>query len=176
MESASYHNVKKVVNISTDKAVNPINVLGATKLLAEKIVATSRYRKSDTTYANVRFGNVTWSSGSAFPLFSDYLKGSKPLKITSLDMERFYMTIEDAVKLVFKAFAEMKGGETFILKMPTFKMGDLVNAMAIVNGEEIPYEVVGIREGEKLKEELMTCAERERAEEKEDFWVIRESV
>ena len=174
MESASYHNVKKVVNISTDKAVNPINVLGATKLLAEKIVATARYRKSDTIFANVRFGNVTWSSGSAFPIFSDCIKGKTSLKITSLEMERFYMTIEQAVALIFKASAEMQGGETFILKMPTFKMGDLVNAMAIVNGEEIPYEVTGIRDGEKLKEELMFECEKTRAEEKEDFWVIRE--
>ena len=86
------------------------------------------------------------------------------------------MTISDAVKLVFKAFAEMTGGETFILKMPTFKMGDLVNAMAIVNGEEIPYEVTGIRDGEKMKEELMFDCEKSRAEEKEDFWVIREST
>lgn len=176
MQSASYHNVKKVVNISTDKAVNPINVLGATKLLAEKIVATAKYRKSDTIYANVRFGNVTWSSGSAFPLFSDMYQKGVSLKITDLNMERYYMTISDAVKLVFKAFAEMRGGETFILKMPTFKMGDLVNAMSIIHGEEVPYEVTGIRDGEKLREELMFECEKQRAEEKEDFWVIRESV
>lgn len=176
MESASSHNVKKVVNISTDKAVNPINVLGATKLLAEKIVATAKYRKSDTIYANVRFGNVTWSEGSVFPVFSDRLKENEPIKVTSLEMERFYMTITDAVKLVFKAFQMMKGGETFILKMPTFKMGDLINAMAITHGEEIPYEVTGIRDGEKLKEELMFESEKSRAEEMEDFWVIREST
>jgi FlaA1/EpsC-like NDP-sugar epimerase len=176
MESASSHNVKKVINISTDKAVNPINVLGATKLLAEKIVATAKYRKSDTIYANVRFGNVTWSEGSVFPLFADKLKDKVALQVTSLDMERYYMTIQDAVRLVFKAFAEMTGGETFILKMPTFKMGDLVNAMSIVSGEQIPYEITGIRDGEKLKEELMFDSEKSRAEEKEDFWVIRESL
>ena len=144
-------------------------------MLAEKIVATAKYRKSQTIFSNVRFGNVTWSEGSVFPIFSQNVSDGKPLKVTDMNMERYYMTIQDAVKLVFKAFQMMEGGETFILKMPTFKMGDLINAMCIMNGEQIQYEVTGVREGEKLKEELMFECEKSRAEEMEDFWVIRES-
>jgi FlaA1/EpsC-like NDP-sugar epimerase len=171
-ESASWYNVKRFINISTDKAVSPVNVLGATKLLAERLVIRANYRRSDTIFANVRFGNVTWSEGSVFPVFAEQMKKVKPLKVTSMQMERYYMTIEDAVNLVCMAMDDMKGGETFILKMPTFKMGDLVNAMSIVHGAEIPVEVTGVRQGEKLREELMTEEEKASAVEKKHYWVI----
>ena len=172
IDCALYQNVWKVVNISTDKAVNPVNVLGATKLLAEKLIKAGSYKKGRTIFANVRFGNVSWSSGSVMEILSKQLKDNKPLTITDPNMVRYFMSIEQAVDLIFKACDEMKGGETFILKMTKVKMQDLINAMSIVNGKKIPFIKTGKRTGEKLEEELMTREEKEIVKEKGDYYVI----
>jgi UDP-N-acetylglucosamine 4,6-dehydratase/5-epimerase len=154
VESALERSVKKVIVLSTDKAVSPINLYGATKLAMEKIVIASntyvRYR--DISFSVVRYGNVMGSRGSVVPFFLDLIaKGARELPVTDLRMTRFWITLEQGVKLVCKAVAEAQGGEIFIPKIPSMKIVDLVAAMP---GNCTP-RVVGIRPGEKLHESLI---------------------
>ena len=150
-DAAWKNDVKKVVNISTDKAVNPINVLGATKLLAEKIISSADSYKDTTLFANVRFGNVFGSNGSVIEMFEKDV-----IEVTDPEMTRFVMTIDEAVGLVIKASTEMTGGETFILKMPAFQLGTFVDALK-KDGQTI--KVVGKRPGERDHEFLVSDAE-----------------
>lgn len=155
VESAIDRNVKKVVALSTDKAVNPINLYGATKLASDKLfIAANAYSgNQNTVFSVVRYGNVAGSRGSVIPFFKMLLdKNNKELPITDLRMTRFWITLEEAVDLVFKALDESKGGETYISKIPSFKITDLAEAMA-PNGA---IKEIGIREGEKLHEIMIT--------------------
>ena len=147
--------VKKVVALSTDKAVNPINLYGGTKLVSDKLfIAANAYAgEKDVNFSVVRYGNVAGSRGSVIPFFSTIVaNGGKELPITDYKMTRFWISLEQGVELVIKALAEAKGGETFISKIPSFKITDL--AQAILPGCEMPE--VGIREGEKLHEVMVT--------------------
>lgn len=147
--------VKKVVALSTDKAVNPINLYGGTKLVSDKLfVSANAYAGTkDISFSVVRYGNVAGSRGSVIPFFRDIVKnGKRKLPITDYRMSRFWISLEQGVELVIKALAEAKGGETFISKIPSFKITDL--AQAILPGCEMPE--VGIREGEKLHEIMVT--------------------
>ncbi|HOV62748.1 MAG TPA: UDP-N-acetylglucosamine 4,6-dehydratase (inverting) [Spirochaetia bacterium] len=147
--------VKKVIALSTDKAVNPINLYGATKLASDKIfISGNAYVGShDTTFAIVRYGNVAGSRGSVIPYFQSLLdKGEDCLPITDHRMTRFWITLDQAVDLVFRAMEESKGGETYITKIPSFKITDLAKAMAPKGS----MREVGIREGEKLHEVMIT--------------------
>ncbi|GIM45492.1 UDP-N-acetylglucosamine 4,6-dehydratase [Collibacillus ludicampi] len=173
------HNVEKVIAISTDKAANPANTMGTTKLLMEKLVtAANLYRgKKRTVFSCVRFGNVLGSRGSVVPLFIQQALARKPLTVTDLEMTRFMMSISQAVRLVFRAAEASEGGEIFILKMPVLKIADLADAIRFMVAEErnetpVPIEVIGLRAGEKLYEELMTEDEAKRAYEFEDMFVI----
>ena len=156
--------VKKVILISTDKAVHPANVMGATKFLAERLMmAASAYSDDGTKFSCVRFGNVLNSRGSVIPLFKKQLKQGGPITLTDEDMTRFIMNIYQASKLILQAGMLSQGGEIFILKMPAFKLSDLVDAMIEFyapvygyNPEEIDVKIIGKRPGEKLYEELMT--------------------
>lgn len=148
-------NVKRVVALSTDKAVNPINLYGGTKLVSDKIfIAANAYAgQKDVCFSIVRYGNVAGSRGSVIPFFQDLVaQGKKELPITDYSMTRFWISLDEGVQLVIKALNEARGGETFISKIPSFKITDL--AQAILPGCDMPE--VGIREGEKLHEVMVT--------------------
>lgn len=148
-------NVKKVVALSTDKAVNPINLYGGTKLVSDKLfTAANAYGgKNGTRFAVVRYGNVAGSRGSVIPFFQNIIdQGKKELPITDVRMTRFWISLEQGVELVIKALNEAKGGETFISKIPSFKITDLAEAMC----PGCKIKEVGIREGEKLHEIMVT--------------------
>lgn len=173
--------VSKMVNISTDKAVNSPNVMGATKLLAERLVAaTHHYKgKSRTVFSSVRFGNVLNSRGSVVPLFQRQIKNGGPITITNPDMVRFIMSIPKAVELVLKSAEITKGGEIFILKMPLVRLGDFAEAMieeiAPIYGydpKKIKIKIIGERTGEKFYEELITENESKNACETKDMFAI----
>lgn len=147
--------VKRVVALSTDKAVNPINLYGGTKLVSDKLfIAANAYAgMKDVCFSIVRYGNVAGSRGSVIPFFRNLVaNGETELPITDYRMSRFWISLNEGVKLVIKALSEAKGGETFISKIPSFKITDL--AQAILPGCEM--KEVGIREGEKLHEVMVT--------------------
>ena len=147
--------VKRVVALSTDKSVNPINLYGGTKLVSDKLfIAANAYAgEKDVNFSVVRYGNVAGSRGSVIPFFRNIVaNGGNALPITDYRMTRFWISLEQGVELVIKALNEAQGGETFISKIPSFKVTDL--ALAILPGCEIPE--VGIREGEKLHEIMVT--------------------
>lgn len=147
--------VKRVVALSTDKSVNPINLYGGTKLVSDKLfIAANAYSGAkDVRFSIVRYGNVAGSRGSVIPFFRNLKEsGEKVLPITDYRMTRFWIGLDEGVRLVIKALAEAEGGETFISKIPSFKITDL--AQAILPGCEM--KEVGIREGEKLHEVMVT--------------------
>jgi FlaA1/EpsC-like NDP-sugar epimerase len=181
IEAAMEEEVEKFITISTDKAVNPINVMGATKLLAERLtISAIFYRgKRKTTFSCVRFGNVLDTRGSVIPLFRKQIKNGGPLTITDPNMTRFMMSIPKAVELVLKAVEMAEGGEIFVLKMPVLRMGDLAEIMIQELASKYEYEpteimikIIGKRAGEKLYEELMTEDEAENAYEDEEMFVV----
>ena len=155
IDAAIDRGVKKVVALSTDKAVNPINLYGGTKLVSDKLfVSANAYSKiSGTKFSVVRYGNVAGSRGSIIPIFDNLIeRGEKELPITDPQMTRFWITLKQGVELVFKALEESQGGETYISKIPSFKITDLAEAM--LPGCKIRN--IGIREGEKLHEVMVT--------------------
>ena len=163
--------VEKVVALSTDKAVNPINLYGGTKLVSDKLFcAANAYGGEDgTRFSVVRYGNVAGSRGSVIPFFQNLIdKGEKELPITDFRMTRFWISLEQGVELVIKALEESKGGETFISKIPSFRITDLAEAMlpGCVKKE------VGIREGEKLHEIMVTREDSLHTYEYEKHFII----
>ena len=155
IDAAIDRKVKKVVALSTDKAVNPINLYGGTKLVSDKLfVSANAYSKiSGTRFSVVRYGNVAGSRGSVIPIFRQLIKeGANTLPVTDKRMTRFWITLEQGVELVFKAMKESNGGETYISKIPSFYITDLAEAM--LPGGKI--DEIGIREGEKLHEVMIT--------------------
>jgi len=143
--------VKKVIALSTDKAANPINLYGATKLCSDKLFTAANAMVGDreTRFAVVRYGNVVGSRGSVVPFFKTLVaNGAKELPITDERMTRFWLKLEDGVNFVFKNFERMQGGEIFIPKIPSMRVVDLAKAIA----PELPIKVIGIRPGEKLHE------------------------
>ncbi|MEY2426656.1 MAG: UDP-N-acetylglucosamine 4,6-dehydratase/5-epimerase [Actinomycetota bacterium] len=161
--------VPRVVALSTDKAVNPVNLYGATKLCAEKIVVQGNaYAAQSTTRLScVRYGNVVGSRGSVVPLFTEQAQQGR-LTITDLRMTRFWITLEQAVDLVLYAADKMSGGEIFIPKIPSMHIGDLAHAMA----PDAEHVVTGIRPGEKLHELLLTGDESRHAIDAGDVYVV----
>ena len=164
METAARHNVHKFVVVSTDKAVRPTNVMGASKRMTEIIMHYMNGNQGRTAFMAVRFGNVVGSSGSVIPLFERQIKRGGPLTVTHEEVTRFFMTIEEASQLILQAGALGEGGEIFILDMGTpvkiMDMArDLIRLMGKVPDEDIAIKVVGLRPGEKLYEELITRGE-----------------
>lgn len=181
IEAALAHNVGTVINISTDKAVNPTNVMGATKLLGERlIISAANYAgKRRTTFSSVRFGNVLNSRGSVIPLFIKQIEKGGPVTITDNGMTRFFMDIPQAVNLILAAGTISQGREIFILKMPAFRIADLAEVLVEVyaprfgyKAKDIHVQVIGKRDGEKLDEELMTADEAEHAYENDAMYLI----
>lgn len=163
--------VKRVVALSTDKAVNPINLYGGTKLVSDKLfIAANAYAGAkDVCFSIVRYGNVAGSRGSVIPYFRNLVaNGADKLPITDYRMTRFWISLDEGVQLVIKALFEAKGGETFISKIPSFKITDL--AQAILPGCEMPE--VGIREGEKLHEIMVTREDSMMTYEYEKHFIV----
>lgn len=164
-------NVKKVVALSTDKAVNPINLYGGTKLVSDKLfTAANAYSGKDgTKFSVVRYGNVAGSRGSVIPFFQNIIEnGGKELPITDYRMTRFWISLEQGVELVIKALEESRGGETFISKIPSFKITDLAEAML----PRCEKPEVGIREGEKLHEVMVTREDSLHTYEYEKHFIV----
>ena len=171
ISSALAANVKKVVALSTDKAVNPVNLYGGTKLVSDKLfTAANAYSGKDgTKFSVVRYGNVAGSRGSVIPFFQKIIdNGGTELPITDYRMTRFWISLEEGVKLVIKALEESRGGETFISKIPSFKVTDLAEAM--LPGCKMPE--VGIREGEKLHEIMITREDSLHTYEYEKHYIV----
>ena len=163
--------VKRVIALSTDKATNPINLYGATKLAAEKlfISANSYSGNKPTSFSVVRYGNVLNSRGSVLPLFLDLIKkGSNSLPITHLDMTRFFFTVQDSVKFVLNSLYFMTKGEIFIPKIHSCKIIDLARALS----PEIKFKVIGLRPGEKMHEVLFSLDENPYVTNYKDFYII----
>lgn len=171
IDAALERGVKKVVALSTDKAVNPVNLYGGTKLVSDKLfIAANAYAGSkDINFSVVRYGNVAGSRGSVIPFFHNLIKnGATELPITDYRMTRFWISLQQGVELVIKALEEAKGGETFISKIPSFKITDLAQAM--LPGCEMPE--VGIREGEKLHEIMVTVEDSMTTYEYDKHFII----
>jgi UDP-N-acetylglucosamine 4,6-dehydratase len=169
VDAAIDSGVERVVALSTDKAVNPVNIYGATKLCAEKIfVQGNAYAaRTHTRFSCVRYGNVVGSRGSVIPLFWAQLAEGR-LTITDERMTRFWITLDEAVDLVLFALANSQGGEIFVPKIPSTRVVDLAEAIA----PGIPVDLVGIRPGEKLHELLLTSDESRHAVEMDDRYVV----
>jgi FlaA1/EpsC-like NDP-sugar epimerase len=184
IKAAEYHNVEAVIFTSSDKAINPTNSYGATKLLAEKLVQAANYSKGKvrTKFVAVRFGNVMGSRGSVIPLFKKQIAEFKRITVTDPNMTRFMMTLTQAVNLIMDSGEKSYGGEVFILKMPVIKLQDLaeiiieevVHRTDMLEGE-VYMESIGLRAGERKFEELMTLEESEFAVDMGRMYAVLQS-
>ena len=171
IDAALETGVEKVVALSTDKAVNPINLYGGTKLVSDKLfVSANAYSGGKgTKFGLVRYGNVSGSRGSVIPFFKDLIdKGFDELPVTDERMTRFWMTLDKAVKLVLMAVQDMTGGETFVFKNPSYKVTDICKAMA----PDAKMKIVGIREGEKIHEVMITKDDSRSTYDYGDYYII----
>jgi UDP-N-acetylglucosamine 4,6-dehydratase/5-epimerase len=169
------HNVKKVIALSTDKAANPINLYGATKLCSDKlfVAANNLAGAHQTTFSVVRYGNVVGSRGSVVPFFKKLIdSGADHLPITNEQMTRFWITLDQGVDFVFNSFGRMKGGEIFVPKIPSVRITELAKAMA----PDLPRKVIGIRPGEKLHEVMCPKDDSHLTIEFADHYVIKPTI
>jgi len=173
--AASLNDVEIVIFTSSDKAVNPTNVMGTTKLMGERLMtaANSSKRENGPIFASTRFGNVLGSSGSVIPIFRNQISNGGPVTLTDKNMTRFVMSAEEAVELVLNSVMEAKGGEVFVTKMPVMKIEDLAIAMIEeLAPNEIEVTEIGSKPGEKLYEELMSDEETRRTIELDKFFSV----
>lgn len=164
--------VEKMILVSTDKAVNPTNVMGATKLLAERLVSAVCNRKADscTKFGVVRFGNVLHSRGSVLEIWDEQIEKGKKIWVTDPNMTRFFMDVSQCVYLIFEAARYTEGGETFLLKMPSVRIGDLADVYLELKGcSKNNFALIGKRPGEKMHEELVFPEEGEGLLESDKF-------
>jgi UDP-N-acetylglucosamine 4,6-dehydratase/5-epimerase len=174
MSAAIANGVEKVIVLSTDKAVYPINAMGQTKALMEKVmVARSRsLSQAETLLCATRYGNVMVSRGSVIPLFVSQIQAGKPLTITDPAMTRFLMSLDDSVELVRHAFSHGRQGDIFVQKAPSATIGDLVQALREIFNARNPVHIVGTRHGEKLYETLVAREEMARVEDMGQYYRI----
>ena len=174
LEAAINHNVKKVIVLSTDKAAYPINAMGMSKAMMEKVaVAKGRdLREDQTIICRTRYGNVMASRGSVIPLFCEQIKEGKPLTITNPEMTRFMMTLEDAVDLVIYAFEHGEQGDLFVQKAPAATIDTLAKAIKELKHSDLPINCIGTRHGEKLYEVLVTKEEMVNAVDMGNYYRI----
>lgn len=173
--SAAVHNrVERVLFTSSDKAVNPTNVMGTTKLMGERLITAANSSYPGTIFASTRFGNVLGSRGSVVPIFKGLLAAKKNLTVTDPEMTRFIMTLSDAAELVLESLLTARGGEVFVLQMPVAKILNIAEIMIMqANLEnELRIEIIGAKPAEKLYEELMNDEELRRSYMLDDFIVI----
>ncbi len=162
--------VELVVGISTDKACKPVNVMGMTKSLQERILLEGNLGEDKTTFTCVRYGNVIASRGSVVPLFKDQIQRGGPVTITSREMTRFLITLDQAVDTVFDCVRLGRSGETFVPRLPATKIVELVKVL--INGRDIPVVETGVRPGEKIHEIMISEEEMARTTERADYYVI----
>lgn len=174
VKAAVARKVGRVVAISTDKAVKPVNAMGMTKALQEKMILSDDLEKDGTIFCCVRYGNVLGSRGSVIPLWDSKIKNKKPLPITHPEMTRFMLTLSQAIELVFYSLIHAKGGEIFVKKAPASKIENLAKAYAeLTTGRtDYPIEYLGIRAGEKIHEVLVSQEEMRHVKERKDHFVI----
>jgi UDP-N-acetylglucosamine 4,6-dehydratase len=174
MNAATANGVKRVVVLSTDKAVYPINAMGISKAMAEKLmVAKARTQlENETVLCATRYGNVMASRGSVIPLFVSQLKEGKPLTLTDPNMTRFLMSLEDSVDLVLYAFEHGRQGDIFVQKAPASTVADLAQALKEIFKKDNPVRIIGTRHGEKLYESLISREEMAKAEDMGDYYRI----
>jgi len=174
LNAAVAHKVKNAIILSTDKAVHPINAMGMSKALMEKVaIAKSRNLKPDeTTICVTRYGNVMASRGSVIPLFVSQIKAGNPITITDPDMTRFMMSLEDAVNLVLFAYKNGHSGDTFVQKAPAATIGQLARVVMRIFNSQTEVRVIGTRHGEKKHESLLNREEMVRAEDLEGYYRI----
>lgn len=174
IEAAINHNVKKVIVLSTDKAAYPINAMGMSKALMEKVaIAKGRNLRTDKTIiCRTRYGNVMASRGSVIPLFCQQIEEGKPLTITNPEMTRFMMTLEDAVDLVIYAFEHGEQGDLFVQKAPAATIEVLADAIKELKHSDVKTNIIGTRHGEKLYEVLVTKEEMVNAEDLGEYYRI----
>jgi len=174
MRSAMQHGVERCVVLSTDKAVYPINAMGMSKALMEKVmVAKSRLSdRSGTVLCATRYGNVMGSRGSVIPLFIKQLRDGQPLTVTDPNMTRFLMSLEESVDLVLYAFGHAQPGDIFVQKAPASTVGDLAVALRDLLGRDNAINIIGTRHGEKLYESLISREEMARAVDLGDYYRI----
>ena len=180
VRAAIANNVKSIVCLSTDKAVFPINAMGVSKAMMEKIVQAAARElgvNSDTQISSVRYGNVMYSRGSVLPLFVSQIKAGKPITLTVPEMTRFLMPLRDSASLVKFAFDNARQGDLFIQKAVSATMFDIVAALKILfNAPDHPVEIIGWRHGEKLFETLATSQELANAEDLDLYWRIKSDL
>ncbi|WP_099364930.1 polysaccharide biosynthesis protein [Sphingobacterium sp. 1.A.4] len=172
IRAAASNGVKKVICLSTDKAAYPINAMGISKAMMEKVAVAEARNLKETVVCLTRYGNVMASRGSVIPLFLNQIQKNEPITITDPNMSRFFMSLEDAVDLVLFAFEHGKPGDLFVNKAPAGTIGDLAKALISLTGKEVPIKVIGTRHGEKLYETLCTREEMLKAEDMGDFYRI----
>ncbi len=176
LEAAAVHNVSKVVMLSTDKAVYPINTMGMTKAMMEKVTIDkardARVKRNGGVICATRYGNVMCSRGSIIPLFIKQIKEGKPLTITNPEMTRFMMSLTDSVDLVLYAFEKAQAGDIFVQKSPAATIAVLAQAICELFGAQSEIKIIGERHGEKLYETLCSKEEMAKAEDLGDFYRI----
>ncbi len=181
IRSARLTKVKKVLFTSSDKAVNPTNVMGTTKLMGERLITAANLLSigdNAPVFFSTRFGNVAGSSGSVIPVFKKQIESGKPVTLTHPQMSRFMMSLEESIVLILKSLMTGMGGEIFITKMPVFRILSLAKTMVEILREgnsdigDVEIKTIGIRPGEKLFEELMTPEEQVRSFEMDDMFVV----
>jgi len=172
LNSAIKHNVKKVICLSTDKAVYPINAMGVSKSLMEKVFVAKSRINSDITIIGTRYGNVMASRGSVIPLFYNQILNNQPITITDPKMTRFMMTLDNAVELVLFAFKNGKTGDIFVQKAPSTTIGELALTMKKIYKSDSKIKNIGIRHGEKIHETLLSREEKLVSEDLGDYFRI----
>ena len=172
IDAATANKVKKVICLSTDKAAYPINAMGISKALMEKVAIAASRNTLDTTVCLTRYGNVMASRGSVIPLFIKQIQEGKPITITDPNMTRFLMSLEEAVELVLFAFKHGNAGDLFVNKAPASTIKTLANAIIELSGKKVQIKNIGTRHGEKLYETLCTREEMLKSEDMGDFYRI----
>ena len=172
IRAAGQNGVNKVICLSTDKAAYPINAMGISKAMMEKVAIAESRNLNHTNVCLTRYGNVMASRGSVIPLFLGQIQKGEPITITDPNMSRFFMSLEDAVDLVLFAFEHGNPGDLFVNKAPAGSIGDLAKALMDITGKQVPIKIIGTRHGEKLYETLCTREEMMMAEDMGDFYRI----
>jgi UDP-N-acetylglucosamine 4,6-dehydratase len=179
IDAALHHGVKRLVVLSTDKAAYPVNAMGCSKMMMEKLMiaraqaqAQAQKPQDPTVMCGVRYGNVLYSRGSVVPLFVEQIRHGSPLTVTHPGMTRFLMPLREAIDLVLHALKYGGNGDLFIRKAPASTIGDLAQACLNLFGADNPIGIIGIRAGEKMHETLATAEELARAEDQGDYWRI----
>ena len=157
--AALENNVEKCILVSTDKACQPVNVYGSSKFIAERIFTNYDYNSDSTIFASVRYGNVIASRGSFVPLFMDWIKNNKTIRVTSKSMTRFLFTLDDAVGAVLGALNNAVGGEVFVPQINSYTLPTCIKAMEVLMDKKATTEIMGLRPGEKLHEDMLAKTE-----------------